>query len=90
MAGVLFRRLLLSSSRVERLACSHLRPTRSAVTTSTGSVLGKPHRNTTYGVAKLTLVVTPFVYIGALIGKFFAEKMEEMDWFVPDDDDDDD
>ena len=34
--------------------------------------------------------MVPFVYVGWSTGKLFAEKMEELDVFVPDDDDDDD
>lgn len=91
MASVAFRRLLLSSSRLERTVYSHsLRPTRNAVTSATGGVLSKPSRSSSYAVVKIAIVVTPFLTIGAYIGKFFAEKMEELDVFVPDDDDDDD
>lgn len=86
MSGTLFRRLLLSSSRLERLA---FRPARNAVTSSTGGVLGQPFRGS-YGVIKVGIFSTPFIYLGAYMGKFFAEKMEELDVFVPDDDDDDD
>ena len=91
MAGVLFRRLLLSSSRLERLALSRLNPTRrSAVTSSTGAVLSKPYRSSNLGLVWVALFVSPFVYVGWSVGKLFAEKMEELDVFVPDDDDDDD
>lgn len=91
MAGVLFRRLLLSSSRLERLALSRLNPTRrSAVTSSTGAVLSKPYRSSNLGLVRVALFVSPFVFVGWSVGKFFAEKMEELDVFVPDDDDDDD
>ena len=90
MAGVLFRRLLLGSSRLDRLALSRLNPTRNAITTSTGAVLSKPYRSSNFGLVRVALFVTPFVYVGWSVGKFFAEKMEELDVFVPDDDDDDD
>ena len=90
MSGVLVRRLLLTSSRLERLAVSRPNPSRSAVTTTTGGILGKPYRSSSYGVVKIGIFVTPFITLGAYIGKYFAEKMEELDVFVPDDDDDDD
>lgn len=32
----------------------------------------------------------PFIYGGAMVAKYFASWMEEMNIFVPDDDDDDD
>ena len=90
MAGVLFRQLLLGSSRLQRTRCANLRLTRSNVTTANGGVLDKPFRGSSYGVVKVAIFVTPFITIGAYIGKYFAEKMEELDVFVPDDDDDDD
>ena len=90
MAGVVFRRLLVSSSRLERLTYSHVIPSRSTVTSSTGAILGKPYRSSNFALARVALFVTPFVYIGWSTGRFFAEKMEELDVFVPDDDDDDD
>lgn len=80
------RRLLLTSSR---LAVLRPTPSRSVVTTSTGGILGRPYRSPS-GVLKIGIFVTPFITVGAYIGKFFAEKMEELDVFVPDDDDDDD
>lgn len=90
MAGVLFRRLLLSSSRLERLTLFRLNPTRSSVTSSTGAVLSKPYRNSNFGLVQVAVFVTPFVYVGWSVGRIFAEKMEELNVFVPDDDDDDD
>ena len=90
MAGVLFRRSLLSFSRLERVAYSRVNPSRSATTSSTGAVLAKPYRSSNFGLVKVVLFVTPFVYVGWSTGRFFAEKMEELDVFVPDDDDDDD
>lgn len=90
MAGVLVRRLVLSSSRLETLACSNLRSRRSAVTTATGGILSKPHRSGRYGLLKVSIFVVPFITLGAYCGKYFAEKMEELNVFVPDDDDDDD
>ena len=84
------RRLLLTSSRLERLAVLRPTPSRSTVTTSTGGILSRPFRSSNYGVLKIGIFVTPFITIGAYIGKYFAEKMEELDVFVPDDDDDDD
>ena len=90
MAGILVRRLLLNSSRLERLAASRLNTSRSSITTSTGGVLGKPYRSSGYVVVKLGVFVVPFIYLGAYIGKYFAERMEELDIFVPEDDDDDD
>ena len=87
MSGVLLRRLLLSSSRrLERL-----RPSRNSVTTSTGGVVDRPFGGANYGSAVMVGIFSaPFIYLGSYIGKFFAEKMEELDVFVPDDDDDDD
>ncbi len=90
MAGVLFRRLLLSSSRLERLTFTRLNPTRNSVSSSTGAVLSRPYRNSNFGLVQVAVFVTPFVYVGWSVGKFFAEKMEELNVFVPDDDDDDD
>ena len=81
---------LLSSSMLERLAAFRSTPSRSAVTTSTGGILGRPYRSSTYGVLKIGIFVTPFITRGAYMGKYFAGKMEELDVFVPDDDDDDD
>ncbi|XP_041634170.1 essential MCU regulator, mitochondrial-like [Cheilinus undulatus] len=62
---------------------------RTAVTTSSGSILPKP-RKTPFGLFRIALIVVPFLYVGTLISKNFAALLEEHDIFVPEDDDDDD
>ncbi|KAM6966636.1 essential MCU regulator, mitochondrial [Tautogolabrus adspersus] len=64
-------------------------PGRTAVTSSSGSILPKP-KETPFGLVRIALVVVPFLYVGTRISKNFAALLEEHDIFVPEDDDDDD
>ncbi|CAJ1075797.1 essential MCU regulator%2C mitochondrial [Xyrichtys novacula] len=64
-------------------------PSRTAVTSSSGSILPKP-KKTSFGLIRIALVVVPFLYVGTQISKSFAALLEEHDIFVPEDDDDDD
>lgn len=53
------------------------------------TILPNPER-VRFGLTKLFLVVTPFVYIGGMISMYGASFLEDHDIFVPEDDDDDD
>ncbi len=57
----------------------------------TSAIQPKPERpiGGWLGIFKVGLVVTPFVYAGAMVAAQFASFLEESDIFVPDDDDDD-
>ena len=88
MSSSLLRGLLLRPSAVHTLRAV---PKRTVVTTETGSILPKPHRPyKNVGAAMVTVWAPPFIYCGAMVAKYFASWMEEMNIFVPDDDDDDD
>lgn len=56
--------------------------------TSTGSVLSKPKLAYDFGIVRIVLFTTPFIYAGAMAAKWLASSLEEFDVFVPDDDDD--
>ena len=55
--------------------------------TECGGVCAKPDQ-VRLGLAKVFVIVCPFVYIGATISKNGAAFLEENDIFVPADDDD--
>ena len=48
----------------------------------------KPTYYHSLGIAKVLVVSTPFIYVGAFMAKSFAAYLEDLDLFVPDDDDD--
>ncbi|OWF39375.1 Essential MCU regulator, mitochondrial [Mizuhopecten yessoensis] len=88
-----FARLILSTVRSPLLTPKGATPIktiskRNVVCSESGSVLPEPHVDR-LGVLKVLVVVMPFLYMGATIGKEGAAFMEENDIFVPDDDDDD-
>ncbi|CAI8044663.1 Essential MCU regulator, mitochondrial [Geodia barretti] len=88
MSGGLLRGLLL---RPGGLGALRAVPRRTAVTTESGSILSRPERPyRSAGAVMVAIWAPPFIYGGAMIAKFFASWMEEMNIFVPDDDDDDD
>ena len=87
MSNFLLRSLVLRPRGVQRLR--HL-PSRTVVTTESGSILPKPSRAYKFGPVLLAIWAPPFLYCGAMMAKHFAAWMEEMNIFVPDDDDDDD
>lgn len=88
MSNSLLRGLLLRPSSVQTL---RVVPRRTAVTTETGGLLPKPHRPyKNFGPVMVAVWAPPFIYGGAMVAKYFASWMEEMNIFVPDDDDDDD
>ena len=78
-------RQILSRSISQNVAKVPSRNTQ--VFTEAGGVCPKPEK-VKFGLAKVLLVVCPFVYIGATISKNGAAFLEENDIFVPDDDDD--
>jgi len=61
---------------------------RTLVTKESGAVLPKPQQ-VSFGLVKVAITVTPFLYTGAQMSRSFAEWLEENELFVPDDDDDD-
>ncbi|XP_033743814.1 essential MCU regulator, mitochondrial-like [Pecten maximus] len=88
-----FSRMVLSAVRRPLLTPKGATPfkvitKRTVVCSETGAVLPQPHVDR-LGVLKVLVVVMPFLYVGATIGKEGAAFMEENDIFVPDDDDDD-
>ena len=88
MSGGLLRGLLL---RPGGLGALRAVPRRTTVTTESGSILPRPERPyRSVGPVMVAIWAPPFIYGGAMIAKFFASWMEEMNIFVPDDDDDDD
>lgn len=62
-------------------------PVRLITTSDTGAVLQRPEQ-VRFGLIKVALVVTPFLFGGATISREFAAWLEEHELFVPDDDDD--
>ena len=88
MSSSVLRGLLLRPGGVIAL---RVVPRRTVVTTESGSILPRPYRPyKNYGLVVLAIWAPPFIYGGAMVAKFFASWMEEMNIFVPDDDDDDD
>ena len=61
--------------------------TRFQARTTSFAVASKPVHNP-MGIAKIMLISTPFVCVGAFAAKAFANYLEDFDLFVPDDDDD--
>lgn len=51
-------------------------------------VPSKPIYYHSFGIPKVLLISTPFIYAGAFLAKSFALYLEDFDLFVPDDDDD--
>ena len=91
MAGRLLLRSSLSSwQKVSLRLNGRTLPSRTVVTTKTGSLLGKPPRPHQFGLLKVAGVVTAFAFVGFKLGEYFASSLEKYDIFVPDDDDDDD
>ncbi|XP_078691436.1 essential MCU regulator, mitochondrial-like isoform X1 [Branchiostoma floridae x Branchiostoma belcheri] len=90
VANLARARVLLARNIAERglPACRQAVPVRTKITNSAGAMLPEPY-NIRFGLAKVLLVSTPFLYLGAWISKEGAEFLEENDIFVPDDDDDD-
>ena len=84
----LMRQGFFSSGAIRRLTNGNVFQPRTAVTSSTGSMLAKPTRYHALGLIKITAVSGPFMFIGAMIAKYTASQLEELDLFVPDDDDD--
>ena len=88
MSSGLLRGLLIRPGGMGALRAA---PRRTAVTTESGSILPRPQRPyRNVGPIMVAIWASPFIYGGAMIAKFFASWMEEMNIFVPDDDDDDD
>lgn len=86
MSNLLLRGLFLRPGNVQRL---RLAQTRTATTTETGSILPQPYRPHRLGPVMVAVWAPPFLYTGAMVAKYFAAWMEEMNIFVPEDDDDD-
>ena len=80
-------RQLLSRIQSSNSAALNKMPTRSAVTTVTGSFLEEP-QTVRMGLMFVTLTVIPGILIGATISKNLAKFLEENDLFIADDDDD--
>lgn len=55
--------------------------------TTSSTVASKPMHHP-MGIAKIVIISTPFVCVGAFAAKTFANYLEDFDLFVPDDDDD--
>ena len=79
---------MLKSSKWATLNSSGLVVRNSMGTTSSGSILSKPHIAHSFGTVRIILWSAPFIYTGAMIAKYMASSLEELDLFVPDDDDD--
>ncbi|CAH1272876.1 SMDT1 [Branchiostoma lanceolatum] len=90
VANLARARVLLARNIAERglHAARQAAPVRTKITSANGALLPEPY-NIRFGLAKVLLVSTPFLYLGAWISKEGAEFLEENDIFVPDDDDDD-
>lgn len=56
--------------------------------TVVGGVESRPIYYHSFGIAKVLIVSTPFISVGAFIAASFASYLEDFDLFVPDDDDD--
>ncbi|KAL4647872.1 essential MCU regulator, mitochondrial-like [Arapaima gigas] len=80
--------VLSRTTRIRPSTTTILTQSRTAVTTSTGAILPKPNK-VPFGLMRITIIVVPFLYVGTVISKNFAELLEEHDIFVPDNDDDD-
>lgn len=88
MSNVLLRGLLLRPNGIQAIRAT---PRRTVVTTENGSILPRPYRPyKNVGSIMVAIWAPPFIYGGAMVAKYFASWMEEMNIFVPDDDDDDD
>ena len=57
-----------------------------ATSTYTGEILPKPTKNS-FGLIKVSLVIIPFLLLGARISQEGAAWLEEHDIFSPEDDD---
>ncbi len=87
MSSLLLRRFLRGSNSAA-VRSSPLALRNCMGTTSTGSVLPKPHMAYSFGTLRVVLWSIPFIYTGAMAAKYMASSLEEFDLFVPDDDDD--
>ena len=67
-----------------------LQRTRTAVTAHSGGLEIQPIKYYRLGLIRLSFIMIPFLYLGYYLGGEFADKIEQMEWYVPDDDDDDD
>ena len=81
---------LLSLARRFPTAIRHFRHQSTVADSSPGALSPKPIKHYTFGPAVVTLVVTPFLYIGYYLGGEFADVIERLELYVPDDEDDDD
>ena len=61
-----------------------------AVTAHSGALKIQPIKYYKLGLIRLSLVMIPFLYLGYHLGGEFADVIEQMEWYVPDDDEDDD
>ena len=60
---------------------------RNSVTEATGAIKNKPEKFYSFGIVRVCIVSTPFLYGGAMLAKYFASFLETSGYFVPDDDD---
>ncbi len=60
------------------------------VTNHVGAIGPKPPKYYNLGSLKVSLLIAPFLYIGYYLGGEFADVIERLDLYVPDDEDDDD
>ena len=67
-----------------------LQRNRTAVTAHSGALEIQPIKYYKLGLIRLSLVMIPFLYLGYYLGGEFADVIEQMEWYVPDDDDEDD
>ena len=60
------------------------------ITNPSGSLGPRPVKLYSLGALRVSLVIAPFVYAGYFLGGEFAELIERLELYVPDDEEDDD
>lgn len=81
--------VLFSITRRLPLALRNVR-TPVTVTNEVGAIGPKPIQPYTLGSLRVSLVIAPFIYIGYFLGGEFADVIERLELYIPDDEDDDD
>ena len=73
---------------INRVTPALVVPVRTMVFHDSGAIIEKPS-HVKFGIAKLFLMVFPFLTFGGFISREFATLLEEHELFVPDDDGED-
>ena len=82
------RRFLWTATSAPGVSGARKVASRQIRSVSSEALSPKPIYYHSFGILKVLIVSSPFVYIGAFGAKTFASWLEDFDLFVPDDDDD--